>query len=116
MTTNHKNGNVICSSWEGKRLPLPAFQSIISRLSVARRVPEKIEVERSPTVADLVLMVQTAGSQELVQLGNHGAPAPFRSCEEGRTPKLWAIVSKHCPLVTLPGVKGPWSACRRKSA
>lgn len=67
---------------------MPAFQSIISRLSVARRVPEKIEVERSPTVADLVLMVQTAGSQELAQLGNHGARHFSGAVKSARPPSF----------------------------
>lgn len=33
--------SVICSPWGYRHLPLPGFQSIISRLPVARRVPER---------------------------------------------------------------------------
>lgn len=53
-------------------------------------------------------------STELPPLGSNDALASSRHCEEPWTLQLYTIKSKHCPLVTLPGVKGPWSPYRRK--
>ena len=72
-------------------------------------------MESSPSFSDLVLMVQDAcslGSCPSWEVTTHWHLPD--NCEESWTLQLYAIKSKHRPLVTLPGVKGPWSPNRRK--
>lgn len=105
--------NVIYSSWEYPPRPLPGFQSIISRLSVARRVPERQRWRGPPLSSRAGRMVRTPGNHPA---GKDWSLGPFQAPTGAQGPAAFCHQVRALPLVTLLEVKGPGSPSRRKSA